>query len=87
MKELNFNNVQLSEETILKTRKYFHHNALACIEEVKSGKVYVNDLEAVIKWETKCASDYIEGKNDHVLAFLQRAYYLQTGESVALINF
>lgn len=25
--------------------------------------------------------------NDHVLAFLQRAYYIQTGESIPLLSF
>lgn len=80
-----FNGVVLKDEVIQETRKWFHDNSIACIEEVKSGKVYVNDSEYYFKWQMKEAKEYIEGCHDHVLAFLQRAYYIQTGESVALL--
>ncbi|WP_405101529.1 hypothetical protein [Oceanobacillus sp. FSL H7-0719] len=82
-----FNGVKLTEETIQKTRKWFHDNCIACIEEAKSGKVFVNDLEYYCKWESGSAKEYMEGKHDHVLAFLQRAHYIQTGESVPLLAF
>ncbi len=84
---LKFNGMSLTDETIQKTRKWFSDNAIACIEEAKSGKVYVNNLESYINLEEQLARDYIEGKNDHVLAFLQRAYFIQTGECVPLIAF
>lgn len=82
---LKFNGVELTEESIQKTRKWFSDNAMACIEEAKNGKFYVNNLEDYTKWEEKSAKEYMEGKHDHVLAFLQRAYFIQTGESVALL--
>lgn len=82
---LKFNGLQLTEESILKTRNWFHDNSLACIEEVKSGKVYVNDQEYYFNWRKEEAKEYLEGKSDHTLTFLQRAYYIQTGESVALL--
>lgn len=83
---LKFNGVELSEETIQKTQKWFADNAIACIEEVKSGKVFVNDPESYFKWRNEEAKEYIEGNFDITLTFLQRAYYIQTGESVALLG-
>ncbi|MBF8216212.1 hypothetical protein MKS87_11465 [Bacillus subtilis] len=80
-----FNGVQLTDESIQKTRKWFADNAMACIEEVKSGKVYVNDRESYFAWRNKEAKEYMEGKHDHTVTFLQRAYFIQTGESVALL--
>lgn len=80
-----FNGVELTEETILKTRKWFHDNSIACIEEAKSGKVFVNDPESYFEWRNEEAKEYMEGKHDHIVAFLQRAYYIQTGECVALL--
>lgn len=84
---LKFNDVYLTDDTIQKTRKWFSDNALSCIEEAKSGKVYVNDLEDYTKLTMKEAKEYIEGNHDHVFAFLQRAYFIQTGESVPLFSF
>ncbi|MCY8228821.1 hypothetical protein MOC30_14620 [Bacillus spizizenii] len=81
----NFNGVQLAEVSIQKTRKWFADNAIACIEEVKSGKVYVNDRESYFAWRKKEAKEYMEGRHDHTVAFLQRAYFIQTGEDVALL--
>jgi hypothetical protein len=82
---LKFNGVKLTEESIQKTRKWFSDNSLACIEEVKSGKVRVNDPEYYFKWRNEAAKEYMEGQHDHTVTFLQRAYFIQTGESVALL--
>ncbi|MFQ3543589.1 hypothetical protein Q7A53_05840 [Halobacillus rhizosphaerae] len=82
---LKFNGVELTDETIQKTRKWFHNNCMACIEEVKSGKVYVNNIKKYIEMEKESARDYMEGKNDYIFAFVQRAYYIQTGECIALL--
>lgn len=80
-----FNGVELTKETIQKTRKWFSDNAIACIEEVKSGKSWVNDEESYFEQENKNAKEFLEGKYDHTLTFLQRAYFIQTGESVPLL--
>ncbi|GAA0347403.1 hypothetical protein GCM10008931_43360 [Oceanobacillus oncorhynchi subsp. oncorhynchi] len=80
-----FNGVNLTENTIQETRQWFHDNALACIREVEEGKVFVNNREHYIDLQRKSAREYIKGKHDHILAFLQRAHYIQTGESVALM--
>lgn len=80
-----FNGTFLTKETINKTRQWFHDNCISCIEEVKNGKACVNDSEYYTKWQMKEAKAYLEGRHDHVIAFLQRAYYIQTGKSVALL--
>ena len=47
MKTRFFNGEELTEESILKARKVFSDNCLACIEDVKSGKaqIYCNKDE------------------------------------------
>lgn len=87
MKKYIFNGVQLTDETIQKTRKICHDDALASIVEAESGKTYVNDFEYFSKWKKIDAKKYMAGEYDNVVAFLQRAYYIQTGESVPLLNF
>lgn len=77
--------VALTNESIQAARQWFHDNALACIAEVESGEVNVNDLEKFREWKTESAADVLAGKCDHTLAFLQRAHYIQTGECVALL--
>jgi hypothetical protein len=83
--KLQFNGVLLTNESIQSTRKWFSDNSIACIEEVKNGKVWVNDEEYYFNWRNKAAKEYIEGLHDHTVAFLQRAYFIQTGECVALL--
>ncbi|MGV6935984.1 hypothetical protein ACWA2B_10760 [Paenibacillus sp. CMM36] len=82
---MRFNGVELTEASILRTRKLFADIALECIEEVQCGKVSVNDPESYFAWRREEANDVLEGKADHTLTFLQRAYYVQTGESIALL--
>ncbi len=80
-----FNGVTLTTETIQATRQWFADNDQACIDEVVSGQVRVNDLPSLIEWKEQSIADGLAGKWDHTFAFLQRAYYIQTGESVALL--
>lgn len=61
--------INLTKETIQLTRQWYADNAAACIEEVKNGKVKVNDPD----------------KYDHSLGFVQRAVFIQTGECYALL--
>ena len=87
MKTRFFNGEELTEESILKARKFFSDNCLACIEAVKSGKsqIYCNKDE-FYKMEEKKSKDYLAGVNDNTFFFLQYAYYIQTGKSVALFQ-
>ena len=82
---MKFNGVELTQETILATRQWFADNAMACIAEVESGAVKVNDPEKYFAWRKESAANSLAGKNDHTFTFMQRAHYLQTGECVALL--
>ena len=85
MKITMFNGEELTEESILKTRKFFSDNCLACIEDVKSGKSKIYcDKEDYYEREERNSKDYLNGVNDYTFTFLQRAYYIQTGKCVAL---
>lgn len=80
-----FNNVELTAQTMQRTRQHFADNAQACIHEVVTGEVTVNDPQSYFEWRCEQAVDAMAGKIDHTLTFLQRAYYLQTGEMIALL--
>ena len=80
-----FNGTQLTQETIVATRQHFADIDQACIDEVKSGAVRVNDPASYFAWCEQRAKDGMEGKHDHTLTFLQRAYWIQTGEMIALL--
>lgn len=83
---MRFNGVELTDETIKKTRKWFHDNSISCIEEVRRGEVGVNDRESYFSWRANQAKEYMDGQHDRNLTFLQRAYFIQTGEWVALLH-
>lgn len=72
----------LTTESIRLARQWFADNALACIAEVQSGKVKVNDPEKYFASCRQRAEDVLAGKGDHTFAFRQRAYWIQTGECV-----
>lgn len=76
---------KLTPETILATRKHFAANAIACIAEAESGAVKVNNPESYREWQLQLAADSLAGKNDHTFTFRQRAWWIQTGEMVALL--
>lgn len=80
-----FNGTDLTPETMQATRQWFHDNAMACIEEAAERRETMNDYEGYVAWRRQAAQDSLDGKGDHTLAFLQRAYFMQTGESVALL--
>ncbi|KAF1011077.1 MAG: hypothetical protein E5299_01498 [Burkholderia gladioli] len=79
-----FNGVVITDETIKKTRQWYADNAAHCIAEAESGTVRVNDLDEYRKWRQQQAARSLDGLDDHTFAFLQRAYFIQTGESVPL---
>ena len=77
--------MKLSPETIHATRQWFADNALACIAEVESGDVRVNNRERYFAQCRQRHADALAGKGDHTFAFRQRAHYIQTGECVPLL--
>ena len=77
--------MQLTDETIQATREWFADNARACIKAASEGKWHVNDLPRYIAQQNQRIEESLSGAYDHTLAFQQRAIYIQTGESVALL--
>lgn len=76
---------RLTPESIQAARNWFAANALACIAEVKEGRVVVNDPE---RYFADCRARHdavLRGESDHTFALLQRAHYLQTGEMRPLL--
>lgn len=83
-----FNGVQITEESIKACRQWFADNAQACIDEVEQGFV---KLPNHVNFEgyRECMNNKIRaalaGDFDSSFTLMQRAYYIQTGESVALL--
>lgn len=75
----------LTAESIQAAREWFAENSLECARMAKAGELYVNDMECYVEYCEKCAEDVLAGRGDMTFALWQRAYYIQTGESVALL--
>lgn len=85
---MKFNNVELTQETILATRQHFADNAQGCISEVLSGEVKLpsqTDQKEYFRQQRVRAINHLAGNYDHTWTFLQRAYWIQTGDDVALL--
>ena len=85
---MKFNGVEITQQSIDACRQWFANNADACYQEAKDGKAplashYPLELYRQKMQERKEAS--LAGEYDHTSAFMQRAYYIQTGECVALL--
>lgn len=80
-----FNGVVITQDSIQKCRQWFADNAQGCINQAKSGEIYVNDLFQYTERQEALTDEYLDGAWDHTFAFLQRAHYIQTGECVALL--
>lgn len=94
---MKFNGVEITQETIIRTRQHFADNCTLCAasavaydsiprDQLPEGKFFVNDLISYRRRENQKALDFIEGKNDNSFTFWQRAHWLQTGECVALFS-
>ena len=86
MRPMTVNGIVITPETILATREWYAANARACINGATTGKFRVNDLAEFVEWHGQMALDYLRGDNDGALAFMQRALYMQTGVSVAILS-
>lgn len=78
--------IEITPETVQKTREWYADNARACIEEATAGKFHVNDLAKYVSWQRERIRESLSGEWDNTLTFVQRAVYLQTGESVPLLS-
>lgn len=81
---MKFNNLEITEEMILKTREWYISNRRAVILEIQSEKYFVNDKNEAIKFELNFIDDITSGKCDDKPYFLQKAYFIHTKESIPL---
>ena len=82
---LYFNGARLTHKAIQDAINDFVQIEQGCIDEVKSGAVKVNDKESYFEYCNKWKQRYIDRDFRISLTFLQRAYYFQTGKSIALL--
>ena len=82
---MTFNGKEITEETIKITRNHFIDINQRIIDDVVSGVTKVNDRERYLQQLRDQKVYYAAGYSDHTLTFMQRAYYLQEGESIALL--
>ena len=77
---------KLTPASVQAVREWYAENALACIAEVGSGEVRVNDTARYIADCRARREAALAGEYDHTFAFWQRAYLIQTGECVPLLS-
>ena len=93
---MRFNGTVITQESIIATRMHFADIYRQCIvsaveynstpmDQLPDGKFFVNDLEGYIMVLEGQIVDMLAGKCDNSFTFMQRAYWLQTGEDVALL--
>ena len=82
--EYKFNGEVLNLENLEKAREWFIKNAFDCIKEAEEETVFVNDLEKYRKSKMEFI-DRMKNETNFSATFLQRAYYFQTGKSIALL--
>lgn len=80
-----FNNTVITKESIDKARRFFINNLQAQMEDIRTGKVKVNNKERHLQWLIDSEIDCEAGAYDNRFTMLQRAYYIQTGDCVALL--
>ena len=78
--------ILITEGTIQKTIQSCIDNKLDCIREAAAGSVFVNDLA---KYTIQCLDEidrYKTNDFERGLWFWQKAYYIQSGESVGILG-
>lgn len=83
---MKFNGTEITLESIQKTRLHFVNIAIDCINGAKSSNFHVNDLDSYIKSRENDIEKYLHGENDGTFTFIQYAYFIQTGEMIALLR-
>ena len=76
------NGVTITPETTQATRQHFADLYQRCIDEAAAG---VTDLDRYVTWRREAIRASLAGEHDGSLTFLQRALYLQTRQSVAIL--
>lgn len=79
-----FNGVVITKESLDKARQQFIDSCQRQINAAQSGEMKVNDVDRFIDRQIESMLDYESGRYDKGFTMLQRAHYIQTGESVAM---
>ena len=79
--------MQITQDTILKTRQWFIDNCNDCIDGAKNGDFHVNGLDEYISSNMKDINEYRSGKYDNHLGFIQKTIYIQEGVSLPILGF
>lgn len=85
---MKFNGVEITKESIQACRQWFADNADACVCQAEDGTAPLASHYPLELYRAKMAEHRVSalaGEFDHTFTFIQRAYYIQTGECVALL--
>lgn len=83
--------VVLTVETIKTTLQWYADHERRCAAGATSGDFFVNDVDSYVAGREWQAAEYErqieEGMDERMsLAFIQQAYYIQSGESVPMLS-
>lgn len=83
--------ILITKDTIERSFQWYADHARLCASEAKAGAFHVNDLEQYVRENEEEALSYERQKKDgpdgrYSLAFIQQAYYIQSGESVPMLS-
>ena len=80
-----FAGVKLTPESMTAARQWYADNWKALLSDAESGRRRVNDLATYRAWCERAAEQALDVSRIPSFAMLQRAHFIQTGESVALL--
>ncbi len=83
--QFSFNGEILTPETIEKTKRHFVDIFQGCIDEAETGKTKVNDLQSY-RQKMQERIDAMMNEKPVSFTFFQRAYWIQTGKSIAMFS-
>ena len=83
---MKFNNVEITPETFEATKQYFIDLNKELIRQVKSDELIVNNPDNYVQWKQDNIEYYKNLENTINFTFLQRAYFIQTGDCLPLFN-
>lgn len=85
MEMAKFNGVWLNGESVQAARQFFADNCDQVIAEIKDGVIQCSRPIEVIEWQEDVKRRSLRGEYDHSPTHMQRAYFIQTGQDVALL--
>ena len=83
---MKFNNVEITQDSFNRAKHYYINLANNLIKDVESGELTVNDSERYINWKKETIEELKDMKETGNFTILQMAYFIQTGEMVALLK-